>query len=68
MVLVAVTVFMLGDGLLRASAFMIGLAVVPVVLGVLLDSYLDRYISFRGPMPRLRGLFDRIQFRYWQRT
>ncbi len=62
------TVFMLGGGLLRAAAFMIGLATVPVVLGVLLDSFLDHYISFQGRLPRLRRVFDRIQFRYWQRT
>ena len=67
-VLGAGAVFMLGDGLLRASAFMIGLATVPIVLGVMLDSCLDHWSGIRGRIPHLPRLFDRTRFRYWERT
>ena len=60
--------FMLGDGLLRASAFMIGLATVPVVLGVLLASYFDHPNSIRGRMPALGRVLDRSRFLHSQRA
>lgn len=62
------TVLMLGDGLLRASAFMIGLATVPIVLGVMLDSCLDHWSGMQGRMPRRPRLFDRGKVLYRERT
>ncbi len=64
----AAAVFILGDGLLRAFALMIGLATVPIVLGVLLDSCLDHLSIMRGRMTHLRRVLDRSQLHFGQRT